>query len=124
MYSLPPLPLSFHPDELLLVRPAYRQILSYFDRKDGDQGGVDRPMTDDRIPCILHCRELRARGNPVFELGFPISIGREFVKLLNGAIRTGSLNFCMVPFEAGKLQFNGTPSFGSASKPFFRGLFR
>ena len=51
-------------------------------------------------------------------------IPREFVKLLHGTIRTGSLNFCMVPFEAGILQFNGTPSLGSASKPFFRGLFR
>ena len=29
-----------------------------------------------------------------------------------------SLNFCMVPFEAGKLQFNETLSFCSTSKPF------
>ena len=35
-----------------------------------------------------------------------------------------SLNFCMVPCEASKLQFNGTPSFGVASKPFSGGLFR
>ena len=59
-----------------------------------------------------------------FFLDFLFPRGREFVKLPHGAVRTGSLNFCMVPFEAGKLQFNGILSFWSASKPFSAGLFR
>ena len=32
--------------------------------------------------------------------------------------------FCMVHFEAGKLQFNGMPSFYSTSKPFSGESFR
>ena len=67
---------------------------------------------------------MRARENLPFELDFLFPRGREFVELPHGAIRTGSLNFCMVPFEAGILQFSGRASFGAASKPLSGGLFR
>ena len=49
---------SLYLEQLFLVRLAHRQLLPNFDRKDGDQGGADRSLTDDWIP--LNFRMVRS----------------------------------------------------------------